>query len=165
MKKAKMSLAVAGICLALAMVCTSAQAASPVISLSPGDSLAREFILYDEIDFRKLGPAQLFLVIGTGDNDTLLGELSISVKSAVTEEFGSDVDFTVRGVALALGGTTPTIFNQVTTVPNEAKKTIKFNSVYGFALVIVYISNLDGDIYGGPVKFTATFGMTTGTKK
>ena len=55
MKKAKISLAVAGICVALAMVCTQAQAASPVISLSPGDTVAREFILGDEIDFRKLG--------------------------------------------------------------------------------------------------------------
>ena len=102
MKKAKISLAVAGICVALAMVCCTAQAASPVISMDPGDTITREFILGDEIDFRKLGPAQLFLVIGTGDNETLIGDLSISIKSAVTEEFGTDVDFTVQGVSIAL---------------------------------------------------------------
>ena len=50
------------------------------------------------------------------------------------------------------------MFAPVTTVPNELKKTIKFNTAYGFALMVVYISKLDGDIYGGPVKFTATFG-------
>jgi len=159
MKKAKFSLAVAGICLALAMVCSSAQAASPVISLDPGDTLTREFILGDEIDFSKLGPAQLFLVIGTGDNESLLGDLTISVTSSVTEEFGTDVDYTVRGIALPIGGKV-NIFGQVTTVPNTAKKIIKFNSVYGFALVVIYISNLDGDIYGAPVKFSATFSMS-----
>jgi hypothetical protein len=171
MKKAKISLAVAGICVALAMVCCTAQAANPVISLKPGDTLVRQFLLYDEIDYRNLGPAQLFLVIGTGDNETLLGDLSISIKSAVTEEFGTDVDFTVQGVAIGLNTKPaiklgkPIMFAPVTTVPNELKKTIKFNTAYGFALMAVYISNLDGDIYGGPVKFTATFGMSVGVAK
>jgi hypothetical protein len=162
MKKVKISLAVAGICLALAMVCSTAQAASPVISLDPGDTLTREFILGDEIDFSKLGPAQLFLVIGTGDNETLLGNLSITVTSSVKEEeFGTDIDYTVRGVALPIGGKV-NVFGQVTTVPNAAKQTITFNSAYGFALVVIYISNLDGDTYGNPVKFSATFGMSVG---
>ncbi len=168
MKKAKISFALAGICCALAMVCSSAQAASPIISMDPGDTIAREFILGDEINFSKLGPAQLFLVIGTGDNETLVGDLSISIKSAVTEEFGTDVDFTVQGVAISLDTKPafklgkPTVFAPVTTVPNELKKTIKFNTAYGFALMVVYISNLDGDLNGTPVKFTATFGMSVG---
>ncbi|MBN2109127.1 MAG: hypothetical protein JW832_16995 [Deltaproteobacteria bacterium] len=169
MKKAKISLAVAGICLALAMVCSSAQAASPVISLDPGDTLTREFILGDEIDFSKLGPAKLFLVIGTGDNETLLGDLTISVTSSVVaEEFGTDIDYTVQGVAIGLDTKPafklgkPTVFAPVTTVPNAAKKVIKLNSAYGFALVVIYISNFDGDTYGNPVKFSATFGMSVG---
>ena len=165
MKKAKISLAVAGICVALAMVCCTAQAANPVISLKPGDTLVRQFLLYDEIDYRNLGPAQLFLVIGTGDNETLLGNLSISVKSAVTqEEFGSEVDYTIRGIAMPLGGKPLIISGPVASVPNTLTKTITFNSVYGFALVVFYISNLDGNIYGYPVQFTATFGMTVGKK-
>jgi hypothetical protein len=168
MKKAKLSLLVAAICLALAMVCSTAQAANPLVSMDPGDTIAREFILGDEIDFSKLGPAQLFLVIGTGDNETLVGDLTISIKSAVTEEFGTDVDFTVQGVAIGLDTKPafklgkPTVFAPVTTVPNELKKTIKFNTAYGFALIVVYISNLDGDLNGTPVKFTATFGMSVG---
>ena len=104
--------------------CTGSQ---PGYFPGPGRYVAREFILGDEIDFSKLGPAQLFLVIGTGDNETLLGDLSISIKSAVTEEFGTDVDFTVQVLPLAwtkpafkLGK--PTMFAPVTTVPNELKK-------------------------------------------
>jgi hypothetical protein len=171
MKKARMSLAVAGICVALAMVCANAQAANPVISLDPGDTLQREFLLYNEIDFRKLSPVQLFVVIGTGDNETLLGDLSISIKSAVTEEFGTDVDFTVQGVSIALDTKPafklgkPVMFAPVTTVPNEMKKTIKFNTAYGLVVMAVYISNLNGDLDGYPVKFTATFGMSVGTAK
>ena len=170
MKKAKISLAAASICLVLAMVCASAQAANPVISLKPGDTLSRQFLLYDEFNPRDLGPAQLFLVIGSGDNETLLGNLSISIKSAVTqEEFGSEVDYTLRGIAMPLSGQPlklgkPLIFGQVTSVPLTSAKTITFNSVYGFALLVVYINNLQGDIYGYPVQFTATFGMTVGKK-
>jgi len=81
--------------------------------------------------------------------------------SVKEEEFGTDIDYTVRGVALPIGGKVD-VFGQVTTVPNAAKKIIKFNSVYGFALVVIYISNLDGDIYGAPVKFSATFAMSVG---
>ena len=165
MKKAKMSLALACcIWCALAVACGSVRATNPVISLKPGDTLVRQFLLYDVFNPRDLGPAQLFLVIGTGDNETLLGDLSISIKSTVTQqEFGSEVDFTVRGIALPLGGK-PLVFSQITTVPLAAAKTFKFNSVYGFALLVVYISNLQGDIYGYPVQFAATFGMTTGKK-
>ncbi len=142
-----------------------------MISLDPGDTLAREFILGDEIDFSKLGPAQLFLVIGTGDNETLVGDLSISIKSAVTEEFGSDVDFTVQGVSLGLDTKPafklgkPLMFAPVTTVPNELKKTIKFNTAYGFALVVVYISNLDGDTLWRPGEVYGNLRYDVGVAK
>jgi hypothetical protein len=170
MKKVKISVAVFCICFSLAMVCSNAQAAGSVVSLKPGDSLQREFVLFDEFEFSKLSPAQVFLVIGTGDNasQSLLGELSITIKSYVpAEDFGTDIDFTLRGIALPLvTGAKPISISMISTVPvgstfpaTGVTKIVKFNSLYGFALVAIYISNFDGDTNGEPVRFSVTFGM------
>jgi|GEM_PF-4254549 len=138
-----------------------AQAANPMVNLKPGDSQERDFILYSKIDFLKLGPAQVFLVIGVGDNASKLGDLSIAIKTSVaSSEFATQIDYTLTGVALPLSATpAPISISQVSTVPNALTKVVSFNATYGFALVAVYISTFDGDTYGQPVKFSVIFTM------
>ena len=159
MKKARFALAVACVCLSLATVCPQAQASSSalneVLTLSPGENTIREFVIYGELEGSKLGPIEAYLVIGTGDNTTKLGDLTITVKPTATKTFGSDLDFCLIGFAYPIGGT-PVFINVTSAAPLSLVKTVKMKATYGLVLVGTYIKNITGDV-NLPVPFSITF--------
>jgi hypothetical protein len=145
-----------------------AQAANPLVTLKPGDSLTREFALFSQINYLNFSPAQAFLVIGTGDNTTKLGDLTIAIKSYVpSKDFGGDIDFSLKGLALPLSaGAVPSYIAMDGTVPVAATyppvaatKAVKFNSLYGVAIVVIYIGKFDADTSGEPARFSVTFSI------
>jgi hypothetical protein len=164
MKKARLGW-IAGLGIALALCMTSLQAqAAEVISLSPGDSSLREFVLYDQFDFLKLGPAEVFAIIGTGDNSTnKIGDMTISVKATATKTFGSVVDFTLMGLAYPIAGK-PAMISQTSTAGIALTKTLKTSGQYGIAIVVIYIKTLEGDV-NLPVQFSITASLAAYVKK
>ena len=159
MKKAKISLAVACVCLSLAMVCGQAKAGgsslNEVLTMDPGENTVREFVIYGELVGSKLGPIEAYLVIGTGDNDTKLGDLTITVKPTATKTFGSDLDFCLIGFAYPIGGA-PAFINVTSAAPLSLVKTVKMKARYGLVLVGTYITSITGDVTL-PVPFSITF--------
>jgi|GEM_PF-1796427 len=163
MKKAKIAVAaVVCACLSLAVICRQAQAAgnllNEVLTMSPGESIVREFFIYDAFDINKPGPVESYLVIGIGvsaDNATL-GDLTITVKPTSTKPFGANVDFSLIGFAYPFGGA-PAFFNVKTDAPLPSVKTVKMRTHYAFALVGTYIQDISGDV-PLPVTFSITFG-------
>ena len=165
MKKVRTKLVVMiGLALAFCMVTLQAQAAgnllNEVLTMSPGESIVREFVIYDALDIKKVGPVESYLVIGIGvsaDNATL-GDLTITVKptvTTVTKPFGSNVDFSLIGFAYPFGGA-PAFFNVKTDAPLSSVKTVKMRTHYAFALVGTYINDISGDVIL-PVPFSITF--------
>ena len=160
MKKGSMKLfAVVCMALALCMAAGQAQAGSSalneVLTLSPGENTIREFVIYGELEGSKLGPIEAYLVIGTGDNTTKLGDLTITVKPTATKTFGSDLDFCLIGFAYPIGGT-PVFINVTSAAPLSLVKTVKMKATYGLVLVGTYIKNITGDV-NLPVPFSITF--------
>jgi hypothetical protein len=159
MKKAKIILAVAFVCLSLAMVCGQAQAGrsalNEVLTMDAGESTIREFVIYDQLDPGKLGPIEAYLVIGTGDNTTKMGDLTITLKPTATKTFGSELDYCLLGLIYPVGSA-PVFINVKTAAPLSITKTVKMNAIYGFALVGAYIKNIKGDV-NLPVPFAITF--------
>ena len=159
MKKAKIALAVAFVCLSLAMVCGQAQARSgslhEVLTMEPGENTVREFVIYDQLDTSKLSPIESYLVIGTGDNDTKMGDLTITLKPTATKAFGAELDYCLIGFIYPLGSM-PAFINITTAAPLSITKIVKMKAIYGFALVGAYIKNIKGDVTL-PVPFSITF--------
>ena len=162
MKKVRTKLVVMiGLALAFCMVTLQAQAAgnllNEVLTMSPGESIVREFFIYDAFDINKPGPVESYLVIGIGvsaDNATL-GDLTITVKPTSTKPFGANVDFSLIGFAYPFGGA-PAFFNVKTDAPLPSVKTVKMRTHYAFALVGTYIQDISGDV-PLPVTFSITF--------
>ena len=164
MKKAKIALAVACVCLSLAMVCGQAQAGiqllNEVITMKPGESTVREFPLFEKFDISKLGPMELFLLIGTGDNETKVGDLTLTLKPTVTKTFGSKLDFCLIGFAYPLGGKSE-FFSPKSAAPLSITKVVKMRAIYGIALVGAYIKNITDGV-DTPAQFSLTFSWAVG---
>jgi len=141
--------------LVLAMSLAGAAQASGLLTLSPGESTIREFQLYDEFDSRSLRPIETFLVIGTGDNETKMGDVTITLKPTVTKDFGTVLEFSLIGLVYPLGGK-PLFINMKTAAPLSIAKTVKMSAAYGLVLVGAYIKNIDGDALL-PAQFSITF--------
>ncbi len=160
MKKARMkSYAVLGIALALCMIAVQAQAGgrliNEVISMAPGESAVREFVVSDQLDVSTLRPIESYLVIGSGDNVTKMGDLAITLKPTATKAYGAVLEFCLIGFVYPLGGA-PVFINSKTTAPLTITKTVKMKAIYGFALVGTYIKTISGDVTL-PVPFSITF--------
>jgi len=159
MKKAKIALAVAFVCLSLAMVCGQAQAGSrllnEVLTIAAGESTVREFVIYDQLDPSKLSPIESYLAIGIGDNTTKMGDLTITLKPTATKSYGAVLEYCLIGFVYPLGGT-PVFINVKTAAPLSITKTVKMKAIYGFALVGTYIKTISGDVIL-PVPFSITF--------
>ena len=164
MKKAKIALAVACVCLSLAMVCGQAQAGiqllNEVITMKPGESTVREFPLFEKFDISKLGPMELFLLIGTGDNETKVGDLTLTLKPTVTKTFGSKLDFCLIGFDYPLGGKSE-FFSPKSAAPLSITKVVKMRAIYGIALVGAYIKNITDGV-DTPAQFSLTFSWAVG---
>jgi hypothetical protein len=161
MKKGSRKLVVMiGLALALCMVTVQAQAAgnllNDVITMSPGESQVREFVIYDAFDIKNAGPVESYLAIGvSADNATKFGDLVITVKPNATKTFASIVEFNLIGLVYPFGGT-PAFFNVKTDANLSSVKTVKMRTNYAFALVGTYISSISGDVTL-PVPFSITF--------
>jgi len=147
------------------LVCAMSMAAAQVragslLTLDPGESTIREFYLHDAFDSRKLGPMEAFLVFGSGDNETKLGDLTITLKPTVTKDFGAVLEYSLVGLAYPLGGT-PVFFNVKSAAPLTLTKTLKMSAVYGLVLTGAYIKNIDGDVLL-PAQFSITFSWAVG---
>lgn len=138
------------------LLATQAQAGA-ILTLEPGESTVREFVLYDEFNPRQLGPMDTYLVVGKGDNETktLLGDLTITLKPTVTKSFSSVVDYALIGFSYPFGGK-PQVFNMKSSAPLTLTKTVKMKAVYGLVLVGAYIKTISGDV-NLPVQFGITF--------
>ncbi len=71
--------------LAIMMACVFCMPAVPaqaavineLISLSPGENQTREFVLYNVFDIKTPGPAQSYVIICSGDNETKAGKFRL----------------------------------------------------------------------------------------
>jgi len=157
-KRGRVKSAVVTLIFALSLAGT-AQAGS-LLTLSPGEGTVREFMLYDEFDSRRLRPIETFMVIGTGDNETKMGDVTITLKPTVTKDFGAVFEFSLIGLAYPLGGK-PTFISMKTAAPLSITKTVKMSAAYGLVLVGAYIKNIDGDVLL-PAQFSITFSWAVG---
>ncbi len=144
---------------AMSMAAVQVQAGS-LLTLDPGESTIREFYLYDEFDSRTFGPMETYLLIGTGDNETKLGDLTITLKPTVTKDFGAVLEYSLLGLAYPLGGK-PAFINVKSAAPLTLTKTVKMSAAYGLVLAVAFIKNIDGDVLL-PAQFSITFSWAVG---
>jgi hypothetical protein len=142
------------------MPAVPAQAAviNEVISLSPGDNQTREFVLYDVFDIQTPGPAQSYLIICSGDNETKAGKLTISLSTSAKKTFGSLVKYSLLGLGYGLGGT-PQFINVDATTPWKPKAVVTLNTTFGIAFVSAIINDITGDVEL-PAPFTIVFKLS-----
>ena len=154
--------------LVVAMLCSisvfggSAQAigylVNEVITLSPGENQTREFLVYQPFDIKNLGPAEPWLIICSGDNETKCGKLTISLTTKAKPTFGSYMDYSMVGFAYAVGGT-PELINQAATTPWPAEKVININSTFGIVYVAALINKIKGEV-PLPAEFSIVFKLS-----
>jgi len=155
----KISILCAAVLCSIALVAGAAQAAgylaNEVITLSPGENQTRDFLVYEPFDIKNLGPAEPWLIICLGDNETKCGKLTITLTTSAKPTFGSYMDYSFVGFAYALGGT-PEFINQAATTPWPAEKVITLNSTFGIVYVAALINKIKGDV-PLPAEFKIVF--------
>jgi hypothetical protein len=152
--------------LAIMMACVFCMPAVPaqaavineLISLSPGENQTREFVLYNVFDIKTPGPAQSYVIICSGDNETKAGKLTITLTTTAKKDFGSYVDYSMMGFGYSLGGT-PAFISAAATTPWPAEKVLTLNSTFGFAFVSAMIRGITGDVEL-PAPFTMVFKLS-----
>jgi hypothetical protein len=149
------------------MLAGTAQAGA-FLSMDPGESQTRDFILWDQFQAARLGPMETFILMGSGSDTTPMGNLTITIKPTVTKYFGAVVEYSLIGLAYPLAdfaslfGGTPVVINVKTSAPLSLTKAVTMNAKYGIALLGIFIKKITGDV-DLPVQFNITFAWAAGT--
>lgn len=164
------------VCVALALLVAggSAQAGfnrlPEVIILKPGLEQTRQFYLNDEFDAYGLNNYGSYLFVAIGDNTTKCGNLTLTLSTSATINFGSYIDYALIGFDYPIGGKFDKnfyknyiIYSNFTT-PQKAVKVITLNAAYGFGWVCALISNIEG-VVTQPVPFSINFKLEAKAKK
>lgn len=167
MKKTKIGLLIVAVAMFISVQGVVAQAGgnaiNELISLSPGEAQTREFVLYSPFDIKSFGPAEGWVILATGDNETMPGKLTISLSTSTKIPFGDLMTYSLAGFAFSLDGG-PVLINESATTPWKIKKVITMNSTFGFAYAGALIKEINGNI-DLPALFAITFELAVAEKK
>jgi len=134
--------------------------APEIVVMDVGDpDQIREFYLDGVFEgISELGPAKTFIFIGTGDNETQCGKLTMTLATAAKRDYGAEMTFSLKGFAYGLGGS-PSVISASGTAPAKAAKSVTFNTPYGIAFITVLITDISGGDVDLPAPFTLTFSL------
>ena len=129
-------------------------AINEVISMSPGESQQREFVVNDVFDLRILRPIESYVIVATGE----AGTLSISLEADPDLDFAGLMDYSLVGLGYSLDAGMDFIYESATS-PFEITRDVAIDSTFGFVYAGTIITSLEKAL-DSTVPFVITFELS-----